>query len=51
VTNAGRTVGAPQRKLCAQEPSTVLMVTQRDGERTFWQGRICGPRLVLGARR
>ena len=35
--------------LCTQEKSTVLFVTHRDDERTFWDARIGGARLDLGA--
>lgn len=34
--------------LCTQQRSTVLMVTHRDDERTFWAERIGGARLELG---
>ncbi len=36
--------------LCAQEKSTVLFVTHRDDERAFWNARIRGAELDLGAR-
>src|SRR6185295_14383701 len=36
--------------LCTQEKSTVLMVTHRDDERAFWERRIQGARLRLGAK-
>src|SRR5690606_26764754 len=35
--------------LCTQDKSTVLMVTHRDDERAFWDERVGGARLVLGA--
>jgi molybdate transport system ATP-binding protein len=34
--------------LCAQDRSTVLMVTHRDDERVFWDERVRGARLLLG---
>jgi len=34
--------------LCTQHKSTVLFVTHRDDERTFWNDRIHGSRLSLG---
>jgi molybdate transport system ATP-binding protein len=37
--------------LCTQEKSTVLFVTHRDDERAFWDARIGGARLDLGAAR
>lgn len=37
--------------LCSQQKSTVLMVTHRSDERVFWQQRIGGGHLVLGAKR
>ena len=37
--------------LCTQRASTVLVVTHRDDERTFWDARIGGARLVLGGAR
>ncbi|HET9957436.1 MAG TPA: ATP-binding cassette domain-containing protein [Polyangiaceae bacterium] len=36
--------------LCSQRKSTLLLVTHRDDERAFWQNRIGGPILSLGAR-
>lgn len=36
--------------LCTQQKSTVLMVTHRPDERVFWEQRIGGPILSLGAR-
>jgi ABC-type multidrug transport system ATPase subunit len=36
--------------LSTQHKSTVLFVTHRDDERTFWQERIGGARLSLGRR-
>jgi molybdate transport system ATP-binding protein len=36
--------------LCGQQKSTVLMVTHRDDERAFWERRIQGARLRLGAK-
>jgi molybdate transport system ATP-binding protein len=35
--------------LCGQQKSTLLLVTHRAEEREFWQTRIRGPRLTLGA--
>jgi molybdate transport system ATP-binding protein len=35
--------------LCTQQKSTVLMVTHRDDERAFWERRIKGARMKLGA--
>ena len=35
--------------LCTQRRSTVLLVTHRSDERAFWESRIGGARVVLGA--
>jgi ABC-type lipoprotein export system ATPase subunit len=34
--------------LCTQRASTLLFVTHREDERSFWDARVGGARLVLG---